>query len=90
MTPFGLCRRTAIVRRLHSIVSVEWHVIADQLFDSLGIDIGTAVNLFLAQSVSEGGLPFRPTTVTPFEQSVLDAAAETPMHVNNMDEMKEK
>jgi hypothetical protein len=27
--------------------------------------------------------------VTPFEQSVLDAAAETPMYVNNLDEMKE-
>jgi DNA-damage-inducible protein J len=62
---------------------------ADQLFDSLGIDIGTAVNLFLAQSVREGGLPFRPTTVPPLEQSVLDAAAETPIYVKTLDEMKE-
>jgi antitoxin component of RelBE/YafQ-DinJ toxin-antitoxin module len=53
----------------------------------LGIDIGTAVNLLLAQSVHEGGLPFHPTAVAPFEQSVLDAAAETPVDANDLAKM---
>ncbi|MDF7666189.1 type II toxin-antitoxin system RelB/DinJ family antitoxin [Bifidobacterium sp. ESL0745] len=62
---------------------------AEQLFDSLGIDLGTAVNLFLAQSVRDGGLPFRPTTATPFEQSILKTAQEQPIHAGSIDEMKD-
>ncbi|WEV68975.1 type II toxin-antitoxin system RelB/DinJ family antitoxin [Bifidobacterium sp. ESL0775] len=62
---------------------------AEALFDSLGIDLGTAVNLFLAQSVKDGGLPFRPTSISPFENAVLEAAREKPVYVGSMDEMKD-
>ncbi|WEV64476.1 type II toxin-antitoxin system RelB/DinJ family antitoxin [Bifidobacterium sp. ESL0732] len=61
----------------------------EKLFDSLGIDLGTAVNLFLAQFVKDGGLPFRPTSISPFESSVLKAAREEPVHVEITNEMEE-
>jgi DNA-damage-inducible protein J len=33
---------------------------AEQLYSSFGISLSDAVNLFLRQSILEGGLPFRP------------------------------
>lgn len=31
---------------------------AAELFDSLGLNLSTAVNIFIKKSISEGGLPF--------------------------------
>lgn len=45
------------------------------LFSQLGIDMSTAVNLFLHQCVMRGGLPFA-VEVPQYNQSVLDAMAE--------------
>lgn len=45
------------------------------LFGQLGIDMSTAVNLFLHQCVMRGGLPFV-VEVPQYNQSVLDAMAE--------------
>ena len=45
------------------------------LFGQLGIDMSTAVNLFLHQCVMRGGLPFA-VEVPQYNQSVLDAMAE--------------
>lgn len=39
----------------------------DKLFSTLGLSFSTAFNLFVSQSVREGGLPFQVTTKTdPF------------------------
>ena len=48
---------------------------ATVLFDQLGIDMSSAVNLFLHQCVMRGGLPFA-VEVPQYNQSVLDAMAE--------------
>ena len=32
---------------------------ADALFDALGLDLNTAINLFLRQAIRKGGLPFK-------------------------------
>ncbi|WP_139651979.1 type II toxin-antitoxin system RelB/DinJ family antitoxin [Raoultibacter phocaeensis] len=36
---------------------------AARLYESLGMTLSGAVNVFLRQSIREGGMPFRPTTV---------------------------
>ncbi len=38
---------------------------ADNLFQSLGMNMTTAFNIFLRQAVREGGIPFKITTNTP-------------------------
>lgn len=39
----------------------------EKLFSSLGMNITTAVNIFISQAVREGGIPFEITTKTdPF------------------------
>lgn len=39
----------------------------EELFESLGMSFSTAINVFIRQSVREGGLPFAVTTKTdPF------------------------
>lgn len=48
---------------------------ANILFGQLGIDMSSAVNLFLRQCVMRGGLPFA-VEVPQYNQSVLDAMAE--------------
>lgn len=37
---------------------------AEQLFDSLGLNMSTAFNIFVRQALREGGIPFR--IVDPF------------------------
>lgn len=40
---------------------------ADELFEELGLNMTTAVTMFVRQSVREGGIPFEVTTkVDPF------------------------
>ena len=48
---------------------------ATVLFGQLGIDMSSAVNLFLRQCVMRGGLPFA-VEVPQYNQSVLDAMGE--------------
>ncbi len=48
---------------------------ATVLFGQLGIDMSSAVNLFLHQCIMRGGLPFA-VEVPQYNQSVLDAMAE--------------
>jgi DNA-damage-inducible protein J len=45
------------------------------LFENLGLDMSTAVNLFLHQCVLRGGLPFA-IEIPAFKQTTLDAMAE--------------
>ena len=48
---------------------------AAELFSRLGLDMSSAVNLFLHQCVLRGGLPFT-VELPPYNQKVLDAMAE--------------
>lgn len=48
---------------------------ATVLFNQLGLDMSSAVNLFLRQCIMRGGLPFV-VEVPQYNQSVLDAMAE--------------
>jgi DNA-damage-inducible protein J len=48
---------------------------ANELFSELGMDMSSAVNIFLRQCVLRGGLPFN-VEVPHYSQRVLDAMAE--------------
>ena len=48
---------------------------SNALFDKLGLDMSSAVNLFLHQCILHGGLPF-PVELPQYNQTVLDAMAE--------------
>lgn len=48
---------------------------ATALFNRLGLDMSSAVNLFLHQCILRGGLPFS-VEIPPYNQKVLDAMAE--------------
>ena len=61
---------------------------AEQLFRDMGMDMGTAVNMFLAQSVHEDRLPFQPSAHGRFEQSVLATEHEPVMHAGDAESMK--
>ena len=49
---------------------------AAALYDSMGMSLSTAVNMFLRQSLVDNGLPFRPTRHTP-APNVLDTHGDT-------------
>ena len=56
---------------------------AQQLFSSLGMDISTAINLFLVQSIQRGGLPFDVTLHRPNAetlQAIEDKNLNGPFH----------
>lgn len=48
---------------------------ANDLFAELGIDMSSAVNIFLRQCVMRGGLPFK-VEVPQYSDNLLDAANE--------------
>ncbi|MGM9937896.1 MAG: type II toxin-antitoxin system RelB/DinJ family antitoxin [Candidatus Ornithomonoglobus sp.] len=48
---------------------------ATALFKQLGLDMSTAVNMFLSQTVLRNGLPFS-VSVPSYKQEVLDAMEE--------------
>ncbi len=48
---------------------------ATTLFNSLGLDMSGAVNLFLHQCILRGGLPF-PVEMPNYNKATLDAMAE--------------
>ena len=57
---------------------------SNALFDKLGLDMSSAVNLFLHQCVLHGGLPF-PVELPQYNQTVLDAMAEAKRISRNPD-----
>ena len=48
---------------------------AQALFSALGIDMTTAINIFLRQAIQHQGIPFNVTLTKP-NQETLDAMAE--------------
>ena len=61
---------------------------AQEVFKTMGLDMTTAINMFLRQTISEHRLPFQPG-LTPFEQAVLDAASEPSVPVRDIQELRE-
>ena len=56
-----MVKSTTYTFRLNPTVKQE----AIELFESLGITLSDAINLFLHQSIQEGGLPFEVKRVQP-------------------------
>ncbi|MCM1158625.1 MAG: type II toxin-antitoxin system RelB/DinJ family antitoxin [Clostridium sp.] len=48
---------------------------AVELFDQLGIDMSSAVNMFLRQAIMHGGLPFS-VEIPKYKQEVIEAMEE--------------
>lgn len=46
---------------------VEVKAAAEQLFDELGLNLSTAINMFLRQAIRTGGIPFDVRVNTPNE-----------------------
>lgn len=46
---------------------------AREVFDAMGIDMSTAINLFLNQVATDKGFPFRPTVLSPLDIETLRA-----------------
>ncbi len=60
---------------------------ADALFSQLGMNMTTAFNIFLRQSVREGCIPFEITLNTPNSETVA-ALIEAQQLINNPDTKK--
>lgn len=59
---------------------------ADALFQELGLDLPTAVRLFLLQSLREGGLPFTPRLTAPSGTREKHAATPLPQEERRREE----
>ena len=67
---------------------------AQELFADIGLDLSTAINIFLRQSIRENGIPFSITREVPNSVTLAameDAAKGTNMHgpFNSVAEMME-
>ena len=51
-------------------MDTELKAAAETLFDELGLNISTAFNIFIRQSLREGGIPFKITKNTPTIETV--------------------
>ena len=61
---------------------------ASQLFEDLGLDLGTAINMFLSQSLREGGLPFR-SRLSEFDREMEESEASPVTHAGDVENMKD-
>ncbi|MCO6558056.1 MAG: type II toxin-antitoxin system RelB/DinJ family antitoxin [Bifidobacterium sp.] len=62
---------------------------AQEVFKGLGLDMSSAINMFLQQTINDRGLPFRPT-LSKFEKGVLDAAKGPTRSFDNVDDLMEE
>lgn len=73
---------------------VEVKAAAEQLFNELGLNLTTAVNIFLRQAIRTGGIPFEIKVDTPNEITAAIAEGRRMMRDKNakgchsMDELK--
>ena len=56
---------------------------AQDLFNSLGMDLSTAVNVFLKQSIADGGIPFEIKKARVPSKRLLAAMAEADNLMND-------
>lgn len=61
--------------RLNIRIDPDLKADAESVFSEMGLTLAAAVNVFLRQSVRDGGLPFRPTTINPLTTQALREAA---------------
>lgn len=59
---------------------------AQEIFKAMGLDMSTAVNMFLHQTVHEHRLPFHPG-LTQFEQAVLEADSEPKRRFDSVEKL---
>lgn len=59
---------------------------ATQTLDRMGIDMPTAINMFLNQVVHDQALPFQPS-LPPYEEAIRAAEAESAIKVKDLDEL---
>ena len=59
---------------------------ATKTLDRMGIDMPTAINMFLTQIVSDQKLPFQPS-ITPYTDAIHEAEAEPSIPVRDIDEL---
>lgn len=52
---------------------------AKRLFDNLGLDLSTAINLFLRQAIRQQGLPFK-VTLNNFKMETIKALEDKNMN----------
>lgn len=61
---------------------------ASKLFEDLGLDLGTAINMFLSQSLREGGLPFR-SQLSKFDMEMEEAETSPVTRAGDVENMKD-
>ena len=73
----------------------EVKIAAEKLFDALGLNMTTAVNMFLRQAIRENGIPFEITLNTPnaatvaaIEEGRALAKDKNAIGYTNMDDLK--
>lgn len=59
---------------------------ATQTLDRMGIDMPTAINMFLSQVVHDQKLPFQPS-LTPYADVIAEAESEPAIKVGDVDQM---
>lgn len=58
---------------------------AQQLFKDIGLDMTTAITMFLQQAVTDSGIPFK---IRKYNQETMDAYNEVEDMINNPDKYK--
>lgn len=66
--------------QLRVSVAIADYDTASQLFHELGMDMTTAINLFLKQSIAVNGLPFRPHLITDTDKAIREAHSGQVQH----------
>ena len=64
---------------------VEVKAAAEQLFNELGLNLTTAVNMFLRQAIRTGGIPFTAAAIAEGRRIMRDKNAKG---YHSMDELK--
>ena len=59
---------------------------ATKTLDRMGIDMPTAINMFLTQIVNDQKLPFQPS-ITPYADAIREAESKPPIPVRDIDEL---
>ena len=70
----------------HHLCNSQLKERATKTLDRMGIDMPTAINMFLTQIVSDQKLPFQPS-ITPYADAIREAESEPPIPVRDIDEL---
>lgn len=66
---------------------------AKMVLSGMGMDMSTAINVFLKQVITDKGLPFTPSALSPLDkatkQAEADLAAGRVHHYSNFDDYQE-